>query len=127
MALQYAANTRYCGTLMITGKAFYASPVSFVLPRNSPFTEPMDVATLELRNYDAIPSLESYIDVKGRCTNRHSTNLSFKKLQVFFYFAFGSCFLIFLEMTFYPQEPLKEKRTHDEKKGASSDIGESKV
>lgn len=106
--LQYAASTRYCGTLWTPGRPFYANGVSCVLPRNSSLTAAFDNATMQLRTEDVIPTMDSIANEGGNCESKFSTSLNFKRLQVFFYMAFGASFLIFLEMILDPQAPLKE-------------------
>lgn len=120
--LRHAEEARYCGVLTTTGSGFYDGALSFVVPKDSPLTEPFNRATLALRNQDAIPTIEEYLNRDGVCENISPPVLDFKKLQIFFYLAFGSCVLIFIEMIVDPQAALKSDQN-----GEQEDVEEEKA
>lgn len=122
--LQNAVINRHCGTLVTTGLPFNTIGMSFVLPRNSILTGPMDVATLQLRSEDAIPSIEQYVQGKVSCPLGTSSTLTFDRLSVFFYVAYGACILVFLEMVLDPQEPVTisgDVQNEEEKRNSDGD------
>lgn len=94
---------KYCGTLVETGKPLMAGGLSFVLPRGSNWTMPLSAETLQLRQENAFPTLNSYLSRNEDCNFRNKPSLSLKRLQLFFFIAYAACFVIFLEMIFDPQ------------------------
>lgn len=120
-----SADTRYCGILTTTGAPFFGGSLSFVLPLGSELTKDFDSATLRLRNQDMIPTVESYLDRDGRCSTQKSALLTFRKLKLFFIFAFGACLVILAEMIIDPQQALKAKPRAEEEEDDDDDSGDS--
>jgi hypothetical protein len=65
--IRWIADGEYCGKLAAVGDSFFQTSVSFVLPKNSPYTDAMSSATLVLRELDLIPSSTDYVEERKQC------------------------------------------------------------
>jgi hypothetical protein len=65
--IRWIAEGDYCGKLAAVGDSFFRNSISFVLPKNSPYTDAMSSATLELRELDLIPSSTDYVEERKQC------------------------------------------------------------
>jgi hypothetical protein len=51
---------RYCNSLMAVGKPFFYTSVGYVLPKGSILTEPLTIATIQLRQEDQLVNSTEY-------------------------------------------------------------------
>jgi hypothetical protein len=65
--IKWAAEGDYCGKLAAVGDSFFQASISFVLPRNSPYSDDMSSATLRLRELALIPSSRDYVEERKHC------------------------------------------------------------
>jgi hypothetical protein len=54
---------RYCNTLMAVGKPFFYTSVGYVLPKGSILTDPLTIATLQLRQEDQLVNSTEYSNI----------------------------------------------------------------
>lgn len=109
--LLHAVVGRYCGKLIQTGEPFFEGGISYVMPKGSPLTPMLSNATLKLKVEGALPSVLEYLGRNDKCILRNDPTLSFSRLRIFFFVAFGVCFLVFLEMVIDPQTVHKDTDT----------------
>lgn len=99
-SLRYVIERLYCGKVVLTGEPFFAEGVSFVVPSKSNLTIGLSKATLDLKNEDAVKTILDLFDNSNNCIPSRPRSLTFRKLQWFFFLAFGASVLLFLEMVF---------------------------
>jgi hypothetical protein len=79
--IKWASEGEYCGKLAAVGDRFFPTSVSFVLPKNSPYTDAMSSATLVLRELDLIPSSTDYVEERTQCAPLTNPTLASTKHQ----------------------------------------------
>eukprot|EP00177_Eucheuma_denticulatum_P008094 GFKZ01014752.1.p2 GENE.GFKZ01014752.1~~GFKZ01014752.1.p2 ORF type:complete len:215 (+),score=14.08 GFKZ01014752.1:1374-2018(+) len=102
-----ATEGRYCGRLVLTGEHFLEGGCGFTLPFRSPLTETMTNATLQLRSEGALPTLTSYLQRFGPCTVLIDPILTFARLRLFFFLAYGVCAFMLLTIVFVPRNSVR--------------------
>lgn len=111
---------KHCGRLVETGEPFVEDGVSFVLPRESPYTLEMSNATSQLKAEGALPNFLEYLRAREQCSLKGNPTLDFKKLRIFFFVAFVVCFVIFVEMVVDPQKAVSGSTERKNEKSAKS-------
>lgn len=94
---------RYCKKLVFTGEPFLRRGLSIALPRNSNYTQPLSLATLDLNEKGLLPTVDGFLS-DPVCDGRGGPSISFARLRVFFFLVFGVCAFLFLEMICDPQD-----------------------
>ncbi|CAN8072622.1 unnamed protein product [Agarophyton chilense] len=102
--LNNANRETYCNSFVSLGEPFQTGGLSMLLPKNSNLTQPMSLGVLALLRNQTKSYLNKYLNTLPNCRADVNTNLSFTKLRLFFFLAFGFGVVIFLEMLFVPQQ-----------------------
>lgn len=100
--LKAAARGAYCGKLNLVGRPFFRAGGSFVLPKNSRFTEIMSKSMYEIISRDVLPTLDDVAEKHGECPSGPRAVLGLNELRYFFLFAFGSFIVMLIAMIIYP-------------------------
>jgi hypothetical protein len=101
---EWAVSGEFCRRLEQVGEPFYPMELSYVVPKGSPFLRLLNRETLYLRERGLLLAQTEYTKTQ------HSTcepapldkSLSWEKLSVFFFVAYGILFIVFLLMIAYP-------------------------
>eukprot|EP00177_Eucheuma_denticulatum_P007571 GFKZ01013782.1.p1 GENE.GFKZ01013782.1~~GFKZ01013782.1.p1 ORF type:complete len:366 (+),score=25.83 GFKZ01013782.1:602-1699(+) len=120
-----ATQGRYCGVLVLTGGHFLEGGCGFTLPFDSPYKDAITNATLQLKSEGALPSLEEYLERFGQCHFLFEPRLSFGRLRLFFFLAYGVCFLIFLGILLVPRKAVGKLGGFDTGKSESGETTSS--
>lgn len=90
---------------------FFQVACTFILPKGSRWTLLMSRSTLELMEIGSVPTIDKFFARTGLCDSHIDSILTFQKLKVFFFLAYGFCSLVFFELVFDPQTPLSKKKS----------------
>lgn len=108
-----------CRKFVMVGKPIWTSGMSMLLPKGSPLTETMSVATMEILQNKSKSPIQEWFDVNGECSLDVGPTLTMKKLRFFFILSFSTGGLIFAFMLF--DRMRVSKSATGEKKPASRD------
>jgi hypothetical protein len=98
--LAVAAETVHCGKLSVVGEPFYTISSGFALPKGSNLTEIMSEETLKLQLQDKIPSVLEFGTDNIKCTPVRDTQVTWRRLKVFFYVAYPVLAMLLLVVVF---------------------------
>ena len=109
------ANGPFCGDIQTTGKPFFTSGGSFLLPKGSPLSLEFGNATLALKKRGALRTLEQYFEDRGLCSVDDPIVITFSRLRLFFILAYSAGFFMFLVIIFDRRPPKKtENKSTDD-------------
>lgn len=100
-------NGPFCGEIQTTGKPFFTSGGSFLLPKGSPLSLEFGNATLALKKRGALRTLEQYFEDRGLCSVNDPIVITFSRLRLFFILAYCAGFFMFLVIIFDRLQPKK--------------------
>lgn len=109
-----ASKRSFCGTLSAVGETFYPMSIGYVLPKNSPLTEHLSIATLQFQQEGLLKNPIEYgkESFQANCSDEIALSVGWERLGTFFYFVFAGQAAVFIYMLFDRRElsPSEETR-----------------
>lgn len=85
--ISIASKSSFCGDLSIVGEKFYKMSIGYILPKDSPLTEPLSMETLQLQQDGLLKTPSEYGEeaFPSTCGIQSSQRIGWGQLGLFFY------------------------------------------